>query len=367
MADGRDPDAPLEGLRRQVRKAPTQPGVYRFLDADGAVLYVGKAKDLRKRLSSYVRGGAGAPVERIREMVARARDAETVITASETEALLLEHNFIKEARPPYNLRLRDDKSYPFIEVTLNDEWPRVRFTRGRHVPGNLYFGPYSSARMVRDTLDVIGRIFPYRKCRGERPGRRSGTPCLQYFIKRSLAPCDERVTREEYDAVIAQAIDFLRGRLAAVERSIAAAMQAAAEAREFEKAALLRDRLAAVRQLRERQTARTEGAGSFDVIGLWQSDPGANLQVLHVRDGALVDRQTFYVENAAGREAGEVVEEFLLSYYDGGVMTPAEVVVPHDEDGSPLAAVLSERRGRKVVVKRAQRGAKRRLLEMAQA
>ena len=355
----------LARLRALVAQSPSDPGVYRFLDADGAVLYVGKAKDLRKRLSSYVRGGRGAPAGRIGDMVARARDLEFVVTASETEALLLEDNFIKESRPPFNLRLRDDKSYPYIEVTLSDEWPRVRFTRSRHVAGNLYFGPYASARMVRETIDVVGRIFPFRKCKGEKPGRRTGSPCLQYFMKRSLAPCDGRVTREEYAAVVEQVVAFLRGRLGEVERSIAAEMRAAAAARQFERAALLRDRLAAVRQLHERQSARVEGSGSFDVIGLWQVEPGGNLQVLRVRDGALVARHTFYVENAVGREAQDVIEEFLLEYYGSGVEVPPQIVAPLEQGCEPLSELLSSRRGSRVLVKRAQRGPKRRLLEMA--
>jgi excinuclease ABC subunit C len=298
-------------------------------------------------------------------MLALAREIEWVVTASESEALLLEDNFIKEERPPYNLRLRDDKSYPYIEVTMNDEWPRVRFFRGRHVPGNLYFGPYSSAGKVRDTLDLIGRIFPYRKCRGAKPGRRSGSPCLQYFIRRSLAPCDGRVTHEEYAAVVRQAVDFLRGHLGAVERGIERGMAAAAEAQQFEKAALLRDRLAAVRHVHERQTARIEGSEAFDVVGLHQAEPGANAQVFKVRDGAVVDRQAFYVENAAGRDAAEVLEEFLLEFYWDGAMVPPEVVAPLEEAAS-LAAVLAARRGAKVTVRAAKRGPKRRLLELAQ-
>ena len=169
MNDERHDDA-VVALRETARRAPTAPGVYRWLDADGGVLYVGKAKDLRKRLASYFRGGAAAPGARTSEMVSRARTIEYVVTGSETEALLLEDNFIKEARPPFNLRLRDDKSYPFIEITLSDEWPRVRFFRGRHAPGNLYFGPYSSARKVRETLELIGRIFPYRKCKAREAG-----------------------------------------------------------------------------------------------------------------------------------------------------------------------------------------------------
>ena len=356
-----DDAAPLRAILPRI---PNEPGVYRFLGEGGEVLYVGKAKALRKRVQSYFRR-SGTPHGRTAEMLAQARDIEWVVTASEGEALLLEDNFIKEARPPYNLRLRDDKSYPSIEVTMKDEWPRVRFFRGRRAAGNLYFGPYSSARKVRDTLDLIGRIFPYRKCRGAKPGRPSGSPCLQFFIKRSLAPCDGRVTRSEYMAVVDQAVDFLRGRLGTVERGIEHDMAAAAEAREFEKAALLRDRLAAVRHVHERQTARVDGAEAFDVIGLHQGEPGANMQVFRVRDGAVVDRQSFYVENASGRDAADVLEEFLLEFYWDGAAVPPEVVAPLD-DGDGVAAVLAARRGAKVHVHAAQRGPKRRLLQMAQ-
>ncbi len=359
-------DDPVVALRETARRAPTAPGVYRWLDADGGVLYVGKAKDLRKRLASYFRGGAAAPGGHIAEMVSRARTIEYVVTASETEALLLEDNFIKEARPPFNLRLRDDKSYPFIEITLNDEWPRVRFFRGRHLPGNLYFGPFSSARKVRETLELIGRIFPYRKCKGQKPGRPSGAPCLQYAIGRSLGACDERVSRDDYLEVIDQVVAFLRGRLTDVGRDIEQEMRVAATAREFEKAALLRDRLEAIHHVQERQAVEHEGSGSFDVLGLWQGDPGGNLQVFRVRDGALVSRQTFFVENTAGRDAGELVEEFALGYYGDGVTIPAQVIAPLASAAGELATVLSARRGARVEVRPALRGPKRRLLAMAQ-
>jgi excinuclease ABC subunit C len=356
--------AHLDDLRTTLKRIPNEPGVYRFLDDAGRVLYVGKAKALRKRVANYLRPSA-QPHGRTGEMLAQARDVDWVVTASETEALLLEDNFIKEERPAYNLRLRDDKSYPSIEVTLNDEWPRVRFFRGRRVPGNLYFGPFSSARKVRETLEVIGRIFPYRKCRGGEPGRPSGSPCLQYFIKRSLGPCDDRCSREEYLATVDQAIGFLRGRLGEVEKGIEREMRAAAEAQEFEKAALLRDRLAAVRHVHERQSMHVEDREAFDVVGLSQVDPGANVQVFLVRDGAVVDRQSFYLENAVGREQAEVLEEFLLEYYWEGAVIPPEVVAPLG-DGAVLGAVLGERRGSRVVVRAASRGPKRRLLELAQ-
>ncbi len=363
MSDPVQPHDAAARLRAILPRIPNQPGVYRFMGAAGEVLYVGKAKELRKRVSSYFRR-SGTPHGRTPEMLAQARDIEWVVTASEGEALLLEDNFIKESRPPYNLRLRDDKSYPFIEITLRDEWPRVRFFRGRHVPGNLYFGPYSSARKVRDTLDVIGRIFPYRKCRGVKPGRPSGSPCLQYFIKRSLAPCDARVTHEDYMEVVQQAVDFLRGRLGAVERGIAAEMAAAAAAQEFEKAATLRDRLAGVRHVHERQVARIEGGEAFDVIGLHQGEPGANVQLFRVRDGAVVSRQALYVENAAGRDPAEVLEELLLELYWDGSTIPPEVVAPL-EDSAAVAALLAARRGAGVTVRAAKRGPKRRLLELA--
>jgi excinuclease ABC subunit C len=365
MADRTLSDA-LAALHETARRAPAAPGVYRWLDGAGEVLYVGKAKDLRKRLSSYFRGGAAAPTGRTIEMVSRARSIEYVVTASETEALLLEDNFIKEARPPFNLRLRDDKSYPYIEITLGDEWPRVRFFRGRHQPGDLYFGPYASARKVRETLELLGRIFPYRKCKAEKPGRPSGSPCLQYAIDRSLGPCDDRVSHEEYLEVIGQVIDFLRGKLTDVERSIERDMREAATAREFEKAALLRDRLDAVHHVQERQAVESEGSGTFDVLGLWQGEPGGNVQVFRVREGALVDRQTFFVENTAGRDAREVAEEFALEYYGDGVGVPGQVIVPLDDGTAEIAAVLSARRGARVDVRRALRGPKRRLLEMAQ-
>ncbi len=357
-------DDHLERLREAARALPGAPGVYRFRDGGGEVLYVGKAKDLRKRVGSYVRRGRAAPTGRTAEMVARAREIEVMVTDSEGEALLLEDNFIKQFRPPFNLRLRDDKSYPYIEVTLADEWPRVRFMRGRHIAGNLYFGPYSSARKVRETLEAIGRIFPYRKCPGEKPGRASGSPCLQYFIKRSLAPCDDRVLHDEYMAVVQQVVDFLRGRLREVTRHVERDMEVAAAAQEFEKAALLRDRLAAVRHIHEHQAVRTDGTGTFDVLALYQSDPGGNVQVFRVRQGALVDRQTFYVENAAGRDPQSVLEEFLLEFYWEATTIPPEVIVDIDE-GADVAALLAVRRGAGVVVKRAQRGAKRRLLELA--
>ena len=335
-------------LRDALPRVPNEPGVYRFLDADGARALRGQGQGAAQARGRRTSGAAPpGPRAASAEMVARARDLEWVVTATETEALLLEDNFIKEYRPPFNVRLRDDKSYPFIEITMRDEWPRVRFFRGRHVPGNLYFGPYSSARKVRETLDVIGRIFPYRKCRGAKPGRPSGIPCLQYFIKRSLGPCDERVSHEEYMAAVEQVVEFLRGTLHGRGARHPREMAAAADAQQFEKAALLRDRLAAVRHIRERQSTRIEGGDAFDVIGLFQGDPGANVQVFRVREGAVVDRQSFYVENAVGRDPDEVLEEFLLEFYwDGAGVPPRGRGAARRRGGAGHGARRAARRAR---------------------
>jgi len=353
-----------EEWRALVKRLPREPGVYRFRGEGGEVLYVGKAKDLRVRVRSYFRAGTVLH-GRVAEMLRQARDLDWVVCSSEAEALLLEDNFVKEARPPFNVRLRDDKSYPSIEVTLSEEWPRLRFYRGPRKPGNLYFGPYPNARAVRETLDLVGRIFPYRKCRGAKPGRSSGAPCLQYSIKRSLAPCDGRVDRETYLGVVAQATDFLRGRLGAVERQLEEEMERAAGERRYEVAAALRDRLAAVRQVRERQAIRVADETAFDVVGLSRREPGANVQLFRVREGNVVDRQSFFLENAAGRESDEVLEEFLLDYYWEGAAIPAEIIAPLSGDAAGLAQVLSERRGAQVDLRPARRGAKLRLLEMA--
>ena len=352
-------------LRDTVARIPNEPGVYRFVDAQGQVLYVGKAKALRKRLASYVRSGRAAPTGRTAEMVARARDIEYVVTASETEALVLEDNFIKESRPPFNLRLRDDKSYPYIEITLTDEWPRVRFTRGRHVPGNLYFGPYSSAGKVRETLEVIGRIFPFRKCRGEKPGRASGSPCLQHFIKRSLAPCDGRVSREEYMAVVQEVIDFLRGKLGEVTRSIEREMAAAAAGQQFEKAALLRDRPHG----RAARAGASGGTHRQRLVRCARSPPGGTGRqragLPRARGGAGRPADVLHRERRRprGSHGARGVHARVLLAAGGHT---GEIIAPLDQGGEGAAALLTARRGARVHVRRAQRGPKRRLQELAQ-
>src|SRR5947199_7369198 len=237
-------------LAEQRKKLPDGPGVYLFHDAKGKVIYVGKAKSIRKRVASHFSN----PVTRgAYEMVDAIESVDFLLVASETEALLAEQNFIKQYRPRFNIRLRDDKSYPFIAISMDEDFPRVYFTRERHRRDRLYFGPYSNAKRVRSTLEVLGKVFMFRSCEGPEPGRRSGSPCLDYYIKRCEAPCVGYVSREEYRRGIDGVVAFLSGRYRDIERSLERSMREAAAEQRFEDAARERNRLRAVRSLLERQ------------------------------------------------------------------------------------------------------------------
>lgn len=359
-----------EHIAAQIRGAPDAPGIYLFRDHAGEVLYVGKAASLRRRLVNYLPAvrdhDPDHPSVRVLEMGKRAATVEWVVVSSESEALLLEHNFIRRYRPPFNIRLRDDKSYPYIVVTMSDEYPRVMFTRAPHRKGNLYFGPYASAAKVRETLDTLGRIFPFRKCRGARPGRRSGTPCLQHAIGRCPAPCEQKIGREEYEQIIREVVDFLGGKGRQVVRRLEADMRQAAKARDYERAALYRDRLGALNHVLERQQARSEAIGSVDIIAMARTPGIANVQVFLTRDGVLTDRRSFTLEGIEEADDQEVIERFLGEYYGGAPAMPPEVVVPKSVEGlDRLSAFLRELRGSAVRVHHAERGEKRKLLELA--
>src|SRR5213595_2979440 len=223
-------------VQNQLKALPARPGVYLFRDADGDVLYVGKAKSLRPRVRSYFQKTTDGRAQ-IRSLVARIADVELIVTGSEVEALHLEQNLIKRHRPPFNVRLRDDKSFPYIAVTVEDEYPRVMFTRERHRRGVVYFGPYANAKKVRETLDVLNRVFQFRPCEGPQPGRRSGIPCLDYHIERCRAPCVGYVSKEEYRQIIDGVIEFLGGETRPILRELERKMKDAAGDERFEEAA----------------------------------------------------------------------------------------------------------------------------------
>jgi excinuclease ABC subunit C len=353
-----------ERVKEQRRALPDAPGVYLFRDENRKVLYVGKARSLKKRVAGHFTkpGARGAG-----DMVSQIADIEFIATETEAEALLAEQEFIKRHRPLFNVRLRDDKSYPYIGISLDEEFPRIYFTRERHRRNRVYFGPFSNAKRVRETLDLLGKVFQYRTCDGPEPGRASGSPCLDYYIKRCQAPCVGYISKEEYRANVDTIIDFLSGRYRQIERALDQGMKRAAKEQEFEQAAILRNRLKAVRSLLERQRIANEAVGTLDAIGVAAEEADANAQVFQVRDGVLQDRQSFYLENAARRDEGEVAEEFVLQYYASAIAVPPQVIVPRSVIATDtLAEALGERRGAPVEVRHAERGDKRRILELAE-
>jgi excinuclease ABC subunit C len=360
-----------ERLDQQRRELPDSPGVYVFRDRDGDALYVGKANSIRKRVASHFSGkggGLGAGLGGTTGMLAQIDSIETLVTQTEAEALLAEQSFIKRLRPRFNIRLRDDKSYPYVGISLDEEFPRVYFTRERHRPNRAYFGPFSSAKRVRETLDLLGKLFQYRTCEGPEPGRRSGVPCLDYYIKRCQAPCVGYIDRDEYRSNIEGIIDFLSGRYREIARDLERRMAQASEAQDFERAALFRDRLNAVNSLMERQRVAGASLGSADLIGVAVEEGDANAQVFQVRDGVLAERQGFYLAGGEDRDAGEVAESFLLQYYTAAPAIPPRVVVGPELKGRTdvLAEALGSERDASVEVRVAERGDLRRLRELAE-
>ena len=301
-------------------------------------------------------------------MTEQVRAIEFLVTETEAEALLAEQQFIKRHRPRFNIRLRDDKSYPYIGISLDEEFPRVYFTRERHRSSRVYFGPYSNAKRTRETLELLGKLFQYRTCDGPEPGRRSGVPCLDYYIKRCQAPCVGYIDREEYRRNIDAIAGFLSGRYRDVERDLDRKMEEAAAAEEFERAAVYRDRLEAVRSLMQRRSVAGDSLENADVIAVAAEDETANAQVFQVRDGILAERQSFYMANAGERDEGEVLEEFIAQYYSAAPAIPRLIVAGEAlrPRASLLAEALATRRGGAVEVRVAERGDLRRLRELAE-
>ena len=353
-----------ENLEGKLQTLPRTPGVYLFRDEVGDVLYVGKAKSLRSRVRSYFQGGDGRMGSA--QLAERICDVEVIVTRTEAEALHLEQNLVKRHRPPFNIRLRDDKSFPYIAVTLTDEYPRVMFTRERHRRGTVYFGPYANAKKVRETLDVLNRVFRFRPCEGPRPGRHSGIPCLDFHIDRCFGPCIGAISKEDYATVVDGVVGFLSGDTQTIQAELAERMREAAAEERFEEAARYRNRLFSIRHLADRQAADRRDVGSVDVIGLAVDGSRAAVQVFPLRDGKMIDRYGFHLENVEGEDAQSILEAFVLEYYGAAPSAPPEVLMSAAiVDTAALADFLSERRGSRVVVRTPLRGEKRRLVELA--
>ena len=359
------PDRAAPRLDERLAAVPASPGVYLLKDVHGKVIYVGKAVSLRARVRSYVRGGDER--SQVRFLVGKLADFETLVTANEKEALILENNLIKQYRPRYNIRLKDDKSYVSVKVTIRDAWPRVLVTRRIVKDGSRYFGPFHSASAVRETLDTIRKIFPLRTC-SDPVFRNRSRPCIEYDIKRCLAPCVLPVDRAAYDEHLRQAMQLLEGRSREVRATLVSRMEAAAAAERFEEAARLRDQIRAIEKTQERQQMVAHWGIDQDVFGIYREGGAIEVQVLFVRDGKLVSNQAYAFDDWELPDT-EVLEAVLTQFYQATARdVPDEILLPEAiSDAAVRAEYLSERRGRKVSILTPQRGDKLRLVEMAQA
>ncbi|HEX2046576.1 MAG TPA: excinuclease ABC subunit UvrC [Acidimicrobiales bacterium] len=347
---------------------PDVPGSYQFKDADGRVIYVGKARSLRSRLSNYFGSPSSMP-PRTAQMVAAAESVEWIQVRNDVEALMLEYSLIKQHRPRFNIRLRDDKSYPFLAITTDDEWPRAMVMRGKKRKGVTYFGPYGHAYAIRETLDLLLRTFPIRTCSDNkfRHHERLGRPCLLFHIEKCTGPCVKEVEKEEYDRLVGELIDFLSGDTQPVVRRLEQQMKEAAGALEFERAARLRDRLASVRKAIEKQAMVTERPEDLDVIGISGDDLEAAVQVFYVRKGRVMGRKGFVVDKVEDVTPEQLVSHVLEGlYYDADPSSvPKEVLVPDMPDDPDLYVEwLSGQRGSNVRIRVPQRGDKRALQAM---
>ncbi|MGH9263335.1 MAG: excinuclease ABC subunit UvrC, partial [Acidimicrobiales bacterium] len=347
---------------------PDTPGSYQFKDADGRVIYVGKAHSLRQRLSNYFGSPSSMP-PRTAQMVAAAESVDWIQVRNDVEALMLEYSLIKQHRPRFNIRLRDDKSYPFLAITTGDEWPRAMVMRGKKRKGVTYFGPYGHAYAIRETLDLLLRTFPIRTCSDNkfRHHERLGRPCLLFHIEKCTGPCVKEVEKDEYDRLVGELIDFLCGETQTVVRRLEQQMKEASDHLEFERAARLRDRLASVRKAIEKQAMVTERPEDLDVIGVWGDDLEASVQVFYVRKGRVMGRKGFVVDKVEDVTPEQLVGHVLEGlYYDAEPSAvPREVLVPDMPDDPDLYREwLSGHRGSNVGIRVPQRGDKRALQAM---
>ncbi len=346
---------------------PDTPGSYQFKDAQGRVIYVGKAKNLRARLSNYFQNPANLPA-RTAQMVATAESVEWIQVRNDVEALMLEYSLIKQHQPRFNIRLKDDKSYPFLAVTLDDEWPRAMVMRGTKRKGVRYFGPYGHAYAIRETLDLLLRTFPIRTCSDNKLGRHQklGRPCLLFHIEKCSGPCVGEIDRAAYDVLVAELIDFLDGNTDAIVGRLETEMREAADQLAFELAARLRDRLEAVRKAIAKQQMVVDRAEDVDVVGIADDELEAAVQVFFVRRGRVVGRKGFVIDKVEDVSPGELVDSVLEGlYYDPPPMgVPKQVLVPVDSaDPDLYQRWLTEQRGSRVTIRVPQRGDKRALLE----
>ncbi|OQY23202.1 MAG: excinuclease ABC subunit C [Anaerolineaceae bacterium 4572_32.1] len=351
-------------LKDLLNSIPAKTGVYLMKDERGTVIYVGKAINLHSRVRSYFHESA-QEWPKTRRLVQRIADIEFIVTGSELEALVLESTLIKRHRPHFNVRLKDDKRYPYIKVTWQDDFPRVYFTRRMGDDGARYYGPYTSADAVRQTLELLRQIFPYLNCKREITGR-DKRACLYYHIKRCAGPCIGAISKEDYRATIGRLCDFLEGKADEVLSDLRERMEAAAEALEFEKAARLRDQIRAVEKVIERQRVVSLTKADQDVIAFAREDGQACAQVFFIRRGRLIGREYFMLEGTEEEDSRQVMASFLKQFYDEAPYVPPEILLPEQvAEAMVIEQWLRSRRGTKVALKVPRRGQKKELVQMA--
>ena len=353
-------------VEEELKKLPRKPGVYIMRDDKDVILYVGKAINLHNRVRSYFREniGRGPAIDQMVSLIAR---FEYIVTDSELEALVLENNLIKENSPKYNTLLKDDKTYPYIKVTVGEDYPRILFSRTMKKDKSRYFGPYTSAAAVKDTIELLNKLYQLRTCNRVLP-RDIGIerPCLNYHIKQCLAPCQGYVSKEEYRQQVAGALEFLNGNYSPILKDLEEKMKKAAEAMEFEDAARYRDLLSSVRQVSQKQKI-TEGVGEDkDILALYQDETEAVVQVFFVRDGKLIGREHYYMTHVPENNKPAILQDFVKQFYAGTPFIPRELMLQYEiEDAELIEQWLSERKGSRVYLKVPKIGSKEKLVELA--
>jgi len=350
-------------ITEQIKQLPTSPGVYLMRDAEGNILYVGKAANLRHRVSSYFSARYKLSTK-LQRMVARINDVDFFITSSEQEALILELNLIKQHRPRYNVRLKDDKTFPYLKISINEEWPKLYMTRRLEKDGGRYFGPFANAKSVRQTLNVLKGIFPFRSCSRPISGANSRA-CLEYHMGRCIAPCIGEASQQEYANVIKQVILFLEGKQERIVRELESRMNRAADALEFEKAALLRDQIEAINRVIEGQKIAATIRGEQDVIAFAQDKDQACVQVFFIRNGKLIGRESFILEGTRSEEPQPIMTSFVKQFYASSPYIPPLLLLQHPvEDTAIIESWLQEKRGSKVRIQVPRRGNKKQLVNI---
>lgn len=350
----------------QLKMLPEKPGVYLMKNSLGEIIYVGKAKVLKNRVRQYFQNSKSHG-SKVKAMVKNIAEFEYIITDSEMEALILECNLIKKYRPRYNILLKDDKHYPFIKITVNEDFPRVFVTRIRAKDGGKYFGPYPNASAVYETIELIKKVFPIRNCRlSIKENGEYIKPCLNYHINLCTAPCAGYINKEEYGNTIKQIVDLLAGRESEIIENLKEKMNGAAESLDFEKAALFRDKLLAIEKIRERQKIISSNFENEDFINVYSDDEDWCAQVFFVRTGKVVGREHFILDNSIFTDRAEVISNFIKDFYGGTAFIPKTLYVPEAADIELLADWLTSKRGAKVSIRVPQKGEKRKMLDLVE-